>query len=71
MVGIPEPRTGSLPSIAGGAAFGFLFFSTTTHAGHVQFHHRSDGDRHLTAQIIERASLASVAGQQHTRFRSP
>jgi len=63
MVGIPEPRTGSLPSIAGGAAFGFLFFSTTTHAGHVQFHHRSDGDRHLTAQIIERASLASVAGQ--------
>lgn len=64
MVGIPEPRTGSLPSTPGGAAFGFLFFSTPTHAGHVQFHHRADGDRHLTAQIIDRASLSAVAGQQ-------
>jgi hypothetical protein len=63
MVGVPEPRTGSLPSTAGGAAFGFLFFSTTTHAGHVQFHHRSDGGRHLTAQIIERSSLSAEAGR--------
>ena len=63
MVGIPEPRTGSVPSPAGGAAFGFLFFSTATHAGHVQFHHRADGDRHLTAQIIERSSLSAVAGR--------
>ena len=63
MVGIPEPRTGSPPSTAGGAAFGFLFFSTTTHAGHVQFHHRADGDRHLTAQLIERSSLSAVAGR--------
>jgi hypothetical protein len=62
MVGIPEPRTGSLASTTGGAAFGFLFFSTTTHAGHVQFHHRADGDRHLTAQIIERASGSAVVG---------
>ena len=64
MVGIPEPRTGSVPGPAGGgAAFGFLFFSTATHAGHVQFHHRADGDRHLTAQIIERSSLSAVAGR--------
>jgi hypothetical protein len=63
MVGIPEPRTGPLPDTAGGAAFGFLFFSTTTHAGHVQFHHRADGGRHLTAQLIERASLSAVAGR--------
>jgi hypothetical protein len=62
MVGIPEPRTGSLPS-TGGAAFGFLFFSTTTHAGHLQFHHRADGDRHLTAQIIDRVSLSVRTGQ--------
>jgi hypothetical protein len=64
MVGIPEPRTGVPPPSAGGAAFGFLFFSTTTHAGHVQFHHRADGDRHLTAQIIERSSLSAVAGER-------
>ena len=63
MVGIPEPRTGSPASTGGGAAFGFLFFSTTTHAGHVQFHHRADGDRHLTAQLIERSSLSAVSGR--------
>jgi hypothetical protein len=63
MVGIPEPRTGSLPGTAGGAAFGFLFFSTSTHAGHVQFHHRSDGDRHLTAQIVDRSTGSAVAGR--------
>ena len=29
----------------------------------MQFHHRADGDRHLTAQIIERSSLSAVAGR--------
>jgi hypothetical protein len=63
MVGIPEPRTGSRPGIAGGSAFAFLFFSTTTHAGHVQFQHRPDGGRHLTAEIIDCSSGSTSAGE--------
>jgi hypothetical protein len=64
MVGIPEPRTGTPASVAGGFAFAFLFFSTTTHAGHVQFHHRPDGGRHFTAEIIDRATRRSVPGKR-------
>jgi hypothetical protein len=63
MVGIPEPRTGPAVPPTGGA-FSFLFFSTESHAGHLQFHHRSEGGRHLTAEIVDRASGSVAVGQR-------
>jgi hypothetical protein len=64
MVGIPEPRTGPPSMMSGGFAFAFLFFSTATHAGHVQFQHRPDGGRHLTAQIVDRSAGSTVGGER-------
>jgi hypothetical protein len=48
-VGIPEPRTGKEETPTG-SLFSFLFFSTETHAGHVQV--ARSGDRNaLTAEL--------------------
>jgi hypothetical protein len=65
MVGIPEPRTGSVATPTG-AAFSFLFFSTETHAGHLQFFHRPEGGRHLTAEIVNRNSGSISIGEHIT-----
>jgi hypothetical protein len=48
-VGIPEPRTGGDEAPAG-SLFSFLFFSTETHAGHVQVARRGDKST-LTAEL--------------------
>ncbi len=61
-VGIAEPFTGEVAR-PGAALFAFLFFSTDTHGGHVQVTRR-DGADHLTAQIVERATGASVLGER-------
>lgn len=61
-VGIPEPHTGDVPA-GGGALFAFLFFSTGTHAGHLQVTSRGDSS-HLTAAVVDRATGATTAGRQ-------
>jgi hypothetical protein len=60
-VGIPEPFTGELP-VAGQSMFAFLFLSTGTHGGHVQVTRR-DGADHLTAEIVDKATGASMLGE--------
>ena len=59
-VGIPEPFTGTTAP-PGASAFAFLFFSTDTHGGHVQITKR-DGADHLTVEIVDRATGASMRG---------
>jgi hypothetical protein len=60
-VGIPEPFTGEVPP-AQASLFAFLFFSTDTHGGHVQVTAR-DGTDHLTVEIVDRATGASMLGE--------
>jgi hypothetical protein len=57
-VGVPEPRTGEQPPPAG-SLFAFLFFSTTTHGGHLQVTRRAGAD-HLTAELTERSGGATT-----------
>lgn len=54
-VGIPEPVTGDDPPATGGSLFAFLFYSTTSSAGHVQMGRRAEGD-HLTAELTPQGS---------------
>lgn len=63
-VGIAEPYTGASP-VAGPSMFGFLFFSTDTHGGHVQITTR-DGSDHLTAEFVERTTGERTVGEQVT-----
>jgi hypothetical protein len=58
-VGIPEPRTGRDEAPAG-SLFSFLFFSTETHAGHVQVARRGDKSS-LTAELTQTDGTTSKA----------
>jgi hypothetical protein len=61
-VGVPEPDTGQV-TLAQGALFAFLFYSTHTHSGHVQLTRR-DGSDHITAEIIDDQSGVSAIGEE-------
>jgi hypothetical protein len=61
-VGVPEPYTGEVAP-PGASMFAFLFFSTSTHGGHVQVTRR-DGADHLTAEIIDRETGESFVGER-------
>jgi hypothetical protein len=63
-VGIPEPHTGEVPPRTG-STFAFLFYSTDTHGGHVQFTRRAGAD-HLTAELVDRTTGESVLGTHVT-----
>ena len=59
-VGIAEPFTGEVPPSTG-AMFGFLFFSTDTHSGHIQLSGRP-GATQLTATVEHSATGTMVDG---------
>jgi hypothetical protein len=59
-VGIPEPFTGEVARSTG-SMFGFLFFSTDTHSGHIQLSGRP-GATHLTATVEDDATGVMVDG---------
>ena len=59
-VGIPEPFTGAVEA-PGASMFSFLFFSTSTHAGHVQLTAR-EGAEHFTAEVVDLATGAHTEG---------
>lgn len=61
-VGIPDPYTGEVPS-PGASMFAFLFYSTDTHGGHVQVGKRG-GSGHMTAEVVDRATGASLLGER-------
>jgi hypothetical protein len=61
-VGVPEPDTGQV-TLAQGALFAFLFYSSHTHSGHVQLTRR-DGSDHITAEIIDDQSGESAIGEE-------
>jgi hypothetical protein len=63
-VGVVEPFTGEVPPRTS-SMFAFLFWSSATHGGHVQFTRR-DGADHLTAEIVDRATGESVLGEHVT-----
>jgi hypothetical protein len=60
-VGIAEPVTG--PALTpSGFAFAFLFFSTDTHGGHVQFS-QLDYSADVTSQILEKSTGESLSAE--------
>jgi hypothetical protein len=59
-VGIAEPFTGEVPARTG-SMFAFLFYSTTTHGGHVQVGSRG-GHAHMTAEAVDRATGEHTVG---------
>ena len=61
-VGIPEPYTGTVAA-PGASMFAFLFFSTSTHAGHVQATVR-EGAGHFTAGAVDLASGRHQEGDE-------
>ena len=63
-VGIPEPDTGAPPG-AGGSFFAFLFFSTDTHAGHLQASGRGPG-AHVTTLVTDRADGSTITAEEMT-----
>lgn len=63
-VGIPEPFTGAVEA-PGSSMFAFLFFSTATHAGHVQMTAREGAD-HFTAEIVDLVTDAHAVGHDLT-----
>jgi hypothetical protein len=63
-VGIPEPVTSPPAAAPVGGLFAFLFYSTPDFAGHVQVTRRPDVGGHVTAEIVDRATGASVVGEQ-------
>jgi hypothetical protein len=54
-VGISEPYTGEVAP-QGAGLFAFLFYSTDSHAGHVQVVRGADGSRYLSAEAVARAT---------------
>jgi hypothetical protein len=58
-VGIPEPVTSESAPRSGGL-FAFLFYSTDTVAGHLQVTRSASGLQHMTAEITDRVTRASV-----------
>lgn len=62
-VGIAEPVTGPENPHSGGL-FAFLFYGTAAVAGHVQVTGNEAGLQHVTAEVIDRASGVSVAGER-------
>lgn len=61
-VGIPEPYTGEVARPAG-SFFAFLFFSTSTHTGHVQATGLGGGE-HFTAELRDLADGSAVLGSR-------
>lgn len=59
-VGIAEPFTGEVEA-PGASMFSFLFFSTSTHAGHVQMTAR-EGAAHFTAEAVDLATGEHTPG---------